>query len=70
MEAILDSDAHVRFVERGLRPGEDLYAALGQTSAWRHLIVYFLYKPQSREALVVTARGMTQKERRQYAKAR
>jgi uncharacterized protein len=70
VEAILDSRPHVRFVETGLREGEDLYAALGQTDAGRHLIVYFLYKPQSHEALVVTARGMTRKERRQYAKAK
>lgn len=69
-EAILETGAHIRFVERGFRQGEDLYAALGQTEAGRHLIVYFIYKPQSREALVVTARGMTRKERRQYAKAK
>ncbi len=69
VEGILESDPHVRFVERGFRQGEDLYSAQGQTEAGRYLIVYFLYKPRSREALVVTAREMTQKERQQYAKA-
>lgn len=69
-EAVLEAGAHIRFVERGFRQGEDLYAALGQTDAGRHLSVYFIYKPQSREALVVTARRMTRKERRRYAKAK
>ena len=69
VEAILESGPHVRFVERGFRQGEDLYSAQGQTEAGRYLIEYFLYKPRSREALVVTAREMTQKERQQYAKA-
>lgn len=58
-----------RFVETGDINGEDLYAALGQTQAGRYLIVYFLYKTTG-EALVISARDMTRKERRAYAKAR
>jgi hypothetical protein len=27
----LESDPHVRFVERGFRQGEDIYSALGRT---------------------------------------
>ena len=69
VEAILESDPHVRFVERGFRQGEDVYSALGRTPDGRYLIVYFVYKPRTREALVVTARRMTRKERRQYGKA-
>ena len=69
VEAILESDPHVRFVERGFRQGEDVYSALGRTPDGRYLIVYFVYKPRTREALVVTARNMTPKERRQYGKA-
>ncbi len=69
-EEILRPGVHIRFVERGFRQGEDLYAGLGRTEAGRHLIVFFIYKLQSREALVVTVRGMTRKERRRYAKAK
>lgn len=35
---------HFRSVERGHRKGENVYAALGQTSAGRYLIVFFVYK--------------------------
>lgn len=58
-----------RFIETGDVAGEDLYAALGQTKAGRYLIVYFLYKTTG-EALVISAREMTKKERRIYAKAK
>lgn len=68
-EEVLESAKRVLFVEGGFRQGEDLYAALGRTQAGRYLAVYFVYKPRSHEALVVTARGMTRKERKQYAKA-
>ena len=54
-----------RKVQRGHIPGEDLYAALGRTNAGRYLIVFFIYKP-THEALVLSARDMDDKERRQY----
>ena len=60
---------HVRFMERGHRPGEDLYAAFGQTDAGRYLAVYFILKPHN-TALVVTARDMTEKEKSSYGKRR
>lgn len=68
-EEILDHAPSYRFIETGDVAGEDLYAALGQTRAGRYLIVYFLYKTTG-EALVISARDMTKKERRAYAKAR
>ena len=43
VEAVLESNPHVRFVERGLRRGEDVYSALGRTPGGRYLIVYFIY---------------------------
>lgn len=58
-----------RFIETGDVAGENLYAALGQTKAGRYLIVYFLYKTRG-EAVVISARDMTKKERRAYAKAK
>ena len=56
-----------RRIERGDVEGEDLYAAIGQTSAGRYLMIYFVHK-KTGEALVVTARDMTKKEKRSYAK--
>lgn len=47
--------------------GEDVYAAMGQTDAGRYLIIFFISKPNNR-ALVVSARDMERKERRQYAR--
>jgi uncharacterized DUF497 family protein len=33
-----------KHIDKGRRLGEDVYAALGQTSAGRYLIVFFFYK--------------------------
>ena len=59
--------AMFRFVEKGHRHGENVYAALGQTNAGRYLIVFFVSKPDSR-TLILTARDMTVAERRRYEK--
>ncbi len=56
-----------RFIERGDVDGEDLYSALGQTEAGRYLIVYFVPKATG-EALVVSAREMTPREKKAYGK--
>lgn len=55
------------FVEKGHRKDEYVYAALGQTEAGRYLIVYFVHK-KGNEALILSARDMTTKERRRYEK--
>ena len=54
-----------RFVESGFRPGEHVYAALGQTDAGRYVIVFFIHKP-GHLALIVSARDMDRKERKRY----
>ncbi len=54
-------------MERGDYEGEDVFEALGQTEEGRYLAVFFVFK-RSRDALVISARDMTQKERRRYAK--
>ena len=54
-----------RFVEKGHRPDENVYAALGQTDAGRYLIVFFVCK-KDRRALILSARDMTHAERRKY----
>jgi uncharacterized DUF497 family protein len=54
-------------IQRGHVKDEDLYRALGQTESGRYITVFFIYK-MTRDALVISARDMTEKERRQYAK--
>jgi uncharacterized DUF497 family protein len=55
----------IQFAERGDCKGEDLYRALGQTDAGRHLAVFFIRKRGS-SALVISARAMSPRERRSY----
>ena len=62
---VLRSGPHFRFVERGRREGENVYAALGRTLAGRYLIVFFVHK-RDRRALILSAREMTRAERRLY----
>jgi uncharacterized DUF497 family protein len=64
---VLRSSSHFRFVEKGHRRGENVYSAMGQTSAGRYLIVFFVRK-KTRQALPVSARDMTRGERRRYEK--
>jgi uncharacterized DUF497 family protein len=64
---ILTGPSHFRFVERGHRIGENLYSAMGQTSSGRYLIVFFVRKT-TEEALIVSARDMTGRERKRYEK--
>ena len=67
VEEVLSSSPKFRFVERGDRVGEDVYMALGQTDAGRYLSVLFIHKATA-EALVLSARDMADKERRQYGR--
>jgi uncharacterized DUF497 family protein len=55
-----------RHMEPGQRPGEDLYAVYSQTEAGRYLIVFFIRKVNG-DALIISARDMTNKERKLYA---
>jgi uncharacterized protein len=64
---VLSTQAFYRKVQKGHIPGEDLYAAGGQTEAGRYLIVFFIYKP-TQEALIISARDMDAKERRHYGR--
>ena len=56
-----------RFIEKGHRKDENVYAAFGQTDAGRYLSCYFVYK-NDRRALVLSARDMTDAERRRYGR--
>ena len=67
VDEVLFGQPLFRKVQRGHVPGEDLYAALGQTEAGRYLMVFFVYKT-SREALIVSARDMDGTERNAYGR--
>lgn len=64
---ILRGPSHFRFVEKGHRRGENVYAAMGQTDSGRYVIVFFVRKT-TQEALIVSARDMTGSERKLYEK--
>ena len=65
VEEVLFSRAHIRRVERGQVAGEDVHVAYGQTAAGRYLSVFFIRKRAA--ALPISARDMTQAERRYYS---
>ncbi len=67
VEEVLNNQPKIRFVEKGERKGEDVYMALGQTDAGRYLAVLFIYK-KTKEALILSARDMANKERKQHGK--
>jgi uncharacterized DUF497 family protein len=67
VEEALSNQPKFRFVEKGERKGEDVYLALGRTRAGRYLAVLFIYK-KTKEALILSARDMASKERKQYGK--
>lgn len=67
VEEVLFGQPHIRFVEKGHQPNEDVYAAYGLTEAGRWLIIFYLLKPNN-TVLVISARDMEKKERRLYAK--
>lgn len=67
VEEIFNRSPRYRLLEAGDVAGEDLYTALGRTEAGRYVIVYFICKA-TLEALIVSAREMTAKEKRTYGK--
>ena len=67
VEEVLSNRPRFRFVSKGSRSGEDVYSAMGQTDAGRYLIVFFIQKP-NRRALIISARDMDGKERRNYGR--
>jgi len=67
VKQLLSSHPRFRFVEKGQRRGEDVYSAMGRTEAGRYLTVFFVLKKANR-ALILSARDMTESERKRYAK--
>ncbi len=67
-QQVLLGQPRVRFAEHGHTQGEDVYAAFGQTFGGRHLAVFFIYKPATKTAVIISARDMSDKERRSYGR--
>ena len=67
VEEVFGGQPRFRFVEKGEREGENVYMALGQTEAGRYLTVLFIYK-KAKEALILSARDMADKERKMYGR--
>ncbi len=65
VEEVLCSRPYVLRAQKGRVPGEDLHVAYGQTEAGRYVIVFFIDKGHL-IALPISARDMTQRERRFY----
>ena len=64
---VLYNKPYFLFVEKGFIKEENVYSALGRTYSGRYLIVFFVYK-KNKNALIVSARSMTPKERKRYEK--
>jgi uncharacterized DUF497 family protein len=67
VKQVFENSPWFRFVEKGHRRGENLYSAMGQADSGRYLIVFFVLKAQNR-ALILSARDMTDSERKTYGK--
>ena len=67
VEQVLFSNPLVRLSGKGHTKGENLYVAYGQTGNGRYLIIFFVLKPHA-AALPISARDMTQTERKYYDK--
>ncbi len=62
---VLENNPLFQRKEAGYKPGEDVYAAFGRTNSDRLLSVFFVYT-KDRRAIIVSARDMSEKERRKY----
>ena len=67
VKQVFSKDPLIRRLERGRIKGEDLFVAFGITNSGRYLAVLFVRK-RNKRALVISAREMTEIERRTYAK--
>ncbi len=62
---ILAGKPRFRFVEKGHRRNENVYAALGANRAGRHLVVFFILKVGG-QALILSVRDMSKAERKEH----
>lgn len=62
---VFGNHPYIRWVEKGHRPGEDLYSAFGRTDEGRYLFVAYINKKDGSK-LVLSAKDMTPEDRRIY----
>lgn len=67
VEEVFKYSHKIRFVESGDFENENLYTAHGRSDSGRYLIVFFIHKATG-EALIISARDMTKKEKKSYGK--
>ena len=67
VEQVFSNRPRVKRMNKGHYRGEDVYQASGQTDAGRYLTVFFIHK-LTHEALILSARDMDDKERKNYAR--
>ena len=65
---VMLNNPRIRFGEKGRTPGEDVYAAFGQTFGGRYLAVFFVHKLDTATAIIISARDMTTSERKRYGR--
>ena len=65
---VLLSEPRIRFAEKGHTEGNDVYGGFGQTFGGRYLSVFFVYKPETKTAIIISARDMSNKERKTYGR--
>jgi uncharacterized DUF497 family protein len=67
VEQVFKDRPQYRFLEKGKIEGEHVYSAYGQTDVGRYVTVIFILK-YDKSALIISARDMDKKERKQYEK--
>ena len=67
VEQVLFNNPQFRFLEEGNIDGENVYSAYGRTDDGRYVTVIFIRK-LGNNALIISARDMDRKERKQYGK--
>jgi uncharacterized DUF497 family protein len=67
VEQVFANNPQYRFLEKGKVEGENVYSAYGQTDIGRYVTVIFISKFKNC-ALIISARDMDKKERKQYGK--
>ncbi|MCP5053059.1 MAG: BrnT family toxin [bacterium] len=67
VEQVFMDNPQYRFLEKGKIEGENVYSAYGRTDAGRYVTVIFILKFR-KCALIISARDMDKKERKQYGK--
>ncbi|OGL42246.1 MAG: hypothetical protein A2161_06805 [Candidatus Schekmanbacteria bacterium RBG_13_48_7] len=67
VEQVFNNKPQCRFLEQGKISGEHVYSAYGNTNQGRYVTVIFIRKSGNR-ALIISARDMDRKERKQYGK--